>query len=80
MFAPVVSPFTANICRGYPVLLSIAFNTGEAPGGVASHELDDGGAGAGVGVGGAGVGVGSPTGPGVGVGLCGPETADHDEV
>ena len=49
------------------MLLAIEFNTGAAPGGVASHELEDGGAGvgAGVGVGGAGVGVGSPTGSGV---------------
>jgi hypothetical protein len=64
------------------VLLAIEFNTGAAPGGVASHELEDGGTsvGAGVGVEGAGVGVGSPTGPGVGVGVTGPETADHDAV
>ena len=64
------------------MLLAIEFNTGEAPGGVASHELEDGGTGVGAGVGveGAGVGVGSPTGPGVGVGVTGPETADHDAV
>lgn len=68
------------------MLLAIEFNTGAAPGGVASHELEDGGTGVGTGVGagvgveGAGVGVGSPTGPGVGVGVTGPETADHDAV
>ena len=64
------------------MLLAIEFSTGAAPGGVASHELEDGGTGVGAGVGveGAGVGVGSPTGPGVGVGVTGPETADHDAV
>ena len=72
ILAPVVSPFTATICLGYPVLVAIELRTGAAPGGVGVHEPDAGigvGVGVGVGVGpAAGVGPAVGVGPGVGVG------------
>ena len=63
ILAPEVSPFTANICRGYPVLVAMELRTGAAPGDVGVQEPD--GIGVGVGV---SVGVGVIAGPGVGVG------------